>query len=510
MKQIFQPRNLLLISFIALKFVLQYFLISSEYELHRDEFLHLDQANHLAWGYRSVPPLSSLLSALIFLLGGSVFWVKFFPTLFGALTLFVVWKCIEQLKGNLFALCLGATGILISALLRLNMLYQPNSLDVLCWTSLYLMMISYVNSENRKWLYYAAIIFAIGFLNKYNIIFLLAGLFPAILISKQRKLLLKKDFYYSIFLGFVLILPNLLWQYNNNFPVFAHLKELSETQLINVNRWDFLKAQLLFFTGSLFIIAAGLIALLIYPPFQKFRFLFWSLLFTLSIFIWFKAKNYYAIGIYPIYIALGAVYLGNLLSSNRLKYLRALALAIPILFFIPLYRLAFPNKSPEYILQNPKRYQDTGQLRWEDGKTHALPQDYADMLGWKELARKTDSLYLTLPNPEETLVLCDNYGQAGAINFYTKKKIRAVSFNADYLDWFNLEQSYSNLIRVKEYEEIEAELKTNSPYFHKSTLADSIINQYAREYRTRIYVFTGAKIDINKRIHQEIEAKKKQ
>jgi 4-amino-4-deoxy-L-arabinose transferase-like glycosyltransferase len=119
----------------------------------------------------------SLLSAhcsqlLYFLLGGGVFWVKFFPALFGALTLFLVWKSIEQLKGNLFALCLGATGVLISALLRLNMLYQPNSFDVLCWTGFYFAIISYVTTENRKWLYYAAIIFALGFLNKYNIIFL--------------------------------------------------------------------------------------------------------------------------------------------------------------------------------------------------------------------------------------------------------------------------------------------------------------------------------------------------
>jgi hypothetical protein len=88
MKQIFRPGNLVLIGFIALKFFLQYFLISPEYELHRDEFLHLDQAHHPAWGYRSVPPFTSLISSLIFLLGGGVFWVKFFPALFGALTLF--------------------------------------------------------------------------------------------------------------------------------------------------------------------------------------------------------------------------------------------------------------------------------------------------------------------------------------------------------------------------------------------------------------------------------------
>src|SRR5690606_234240 len=97
----------------------------------RDEYLHLDLGQHLAWSYLSVPPVTSWISYIIYLLGNSIFWVKFFPALFGALTILVIWKTIEELKGNLFALVLGATCILFSALLRLNTLYQPNSLDVL-------------------------------------------------------------------------------------------------------------------------------------------------------------------------------------------------------------------------------------------------------------------------------------------------------------------------------------------------------------------------------------------
>ncbi|MGJ1415773.1 hypothetical protein [Sphingobacterium multivorum] len=55
----------ILIGLILLKFIIQYQLISPIYELQRDEFLHLDQANHLAWGYLSVPPLTSWTSYLI-------------------------------------------------------------------------------------------------------------------------------------------------------------------------------------------------------------------------------------------------------------------------------------------------------------------------------------------------------------------------------------------------------------------------------------------------------------
>ena len=114
-------KTIFLIGFIILKFVLQYVLINPEYELQRDEFLHLDQAHHLAWGYTSIPPVTSWISGIILLLGNSLFWIRFFPALFGALTIAVVWKAIEALQGNLFALILGATCVLLSALLRLNL-----------------------------------------------------------------------------------------------------------------------------------------------------------------------------------------------------------------------------------------------------------------------------------------------------------------------------------------------------------------------------------------------------
>lgn len=498
----------ILIGFIGLKFLLQYLLLSSDFELQRDEYLHLDQANHMAWGYLSVPPFTSWTSYIIQILGNSIFWIKFFPALYGALTIYIVWKAIEELGGNLFALTLGTTCVLFSALLRLNTLYQPNSFDVLSWTALYFILLKYIKTDDTKWLYFGATVFAIGFLNKYNIVFLLIGLLPSLLLTGHRKIFLKPTLYFAILLGLVLILPNLAWQYYNNFPVFQHLKELTKIQLVNVSRFDFLKNQLLFFIGSLIVIFSSFYAFLFYNPFKKYRLFFFSIIFTLIAFIYFKAKDYYAIGIYPIYIAFGSVFLADTLKDGWRKYLQPILIGVPLLLFIPMYNVAFPNKSPEYIIKHSANYKKLGMLRWEDGKDHSLPQDFADMLGWKELAQKIDSIYLSLPNKNNTLILCDNYGQAGAINFYSRQKLRAVSFNADYIDWFDLTKKYENLIRVKDAGEVDVELQETSPFFLNSTLADSITNQYAREFGAGIFVFTGAKIDIRQRIKNEIDEKK--
>jgi hypothetical protein len=52
-----------------------------------------------------------------------------------------------------------------------------------------------------------------------------------------------------------------------------------------------------------------------------------------------------------------------------------------------------------------------------------LPQFYADMFGWEELAKNVSKVYRSLPIEERkhTVVYCNNYGKAGAIEYYSKK-----------------------------------------------------------------------------------------
>lgn len=498
MKWNVQVEYLLLLFFILFKFWLQYHLIIPEYSLHRDEFLHLDQGQHLDWGYVSVPPVTAWISYVIYLLGNSVFWVKFFPALFGALTIVVVWKTIEALKGNLFALILGAVSVLFSVILRMNILYQPNSLDILLWTFFFYTIIQYINTENNKWLYIAGVAFAFGFLNKYNIIFLILGLLPAIFLTPQRKVFTNKHLYFALIPAVLIVLPNLIWQFQHVFPVIGHMKELKETQLENVDIGDFIKEQVLFFLGAFFVLIIGFIGFWKYKPFKEYKVFFWAFVLTMTIFIFFKAKPYYAIGLYPVLLAFGAVYTEVLLQGKWLKFLRPITIIIPVLLFVPMYQLAFPNVSPTYFKENPEDYQKLGMLEWEDGEEHDLPQDFADMLGWEELAQKTDKALETIGNTQNTMILCDNYGQAGAINFYSKNKsVKAVSFNADYINWFPLDTKIEKVILVKEVKN-KMQAKTNAQKrFGNVMTFDSIENKLAREYGTTIFILKNPKIDFN-------------
>ena len=90
-----------------LKFLLPYWIQHPAYEPHRDEFLYLAEAHHLAWGYLEVPPVMSVLAWVTNLMGESLFWIRFWPSLFGALTFLLVGRLILHLGGKRFALLLG-------------------------------------------------------------------------------------------------------------------------------------------------------------------------------------------------------------------------------------------------------------------------------------------------------------------------------------------------------------------------------------------------------------------
>ncbi|MDQ7949112.1 MAG: glycosyltransferase family 39 protein [Pedobacter sp.] len=494
-----QKKTLFLILFIALKMVLQFVVVNPIYELHRDEYLHLDQAHHLAWGFHSVPPLTSFFSYIIFQLGNSYFWIKFFPALFGALTIMMVWKTVNLLKGNLFACSLAAIALIFSPFLRINLLYQPNSFDVLSWTLVYYFLVRFVKENNYKWLYLAAVGFALGFLNKYNIIFCAVGLLPALLLSPLRRHLAKPQFYLALLLALLLISPNLIWQFQHNFPVFRHLKELNETQLVHVSRLDFLAEQFKFFLGSLIILVAAFIGFFNYRPFRPYRILALAYLFTLLVFVALRAKGYYALGLYPILIAFGSCYLGILTEKKRA--LRYVLMAIVLLLFVPVAWIALPLKTPGQYVRDAAAHRPFSEHRWEDGKYYPISQDFADMLGWEELAYKVDAAYRLQKDRSNLLVLCDNYGQAGAINYFTKNEgLIANSFNADYANWIDLSKPIHTVIWVME---AGSDSEKVNALFADVTVLGEVDYPYAREKGTKIMLLKAPRTDINALLKRE-------
>src|SRR5882672_4493700 len=128
-----------IIFFLAvLKFILPFVLQSQAYELQRDEYLYFQQGQHLALGYMENPPMLTWLAAISSMLGGSEFWIKFWPSFIGAGTLVVTCLITAEFGGRVFAQLIAGLSIIGGAFLRVHSLFQPNVLDIFFWTlSLY-------------------------------------------------------------------------------------------------------------------------------------------------------------------------------------------------------------------------------------------------------------------------------------------------------------------------------------------------------------------------------------
>ena len=491
-------KAIILYSFILLRFVIQYFAIGPEYDLDNDELLHLDLGKHLAWGYTSVPPVTAWISYIIIHLGNSVFWVKFFPALFGALTIVVVWKTIEELKGNLYALILGSVSVTFSILLATSVAFHPTTLDYLLWTVMFYAIIKFINSENNKWLWMVSLTFAFGFLNKYNIGFLVLGLLPAVLLTKHRKIFINKHFYLSLPVAFIIISPHLIWQYQNDFPAFYFLQTLANEQLVYLNPLDFLIEQFNYIAISFIVIPLAFISFFRYAPFKKFTIFFWTYLFTISIYLYLNAKPYYTLGLYPILLAFGAVYLEKLLSNGWLRnHLRPGVVLWPVLSFLLLHPVLLPVYSPGWIKQS----------EWAKTLTGGeLPPYFTSMLGWSELANIVDNAFDGISDKENTLIQCDWYGQAGAINYYSKQNYtEAVAIHADYINWFPLDKmEIKNIILVKHSRDTDKNREKEKPLFETISLVGEVKNVHSPEYGTRVYLLKGAKQSINEILRKEI------
>lgn len=496
----------ILLVFVALKLVLQFVLVNPIYELHRDEFLHLNQANHLAFGFISVPPLTSLFSKMIYLLGGDLFWVRFFPGLFGSLTVVFAWLIVEEIGGSLISKILVSCALVFSVLVRINILFQPNSFDILSWTMIFYLLIRYINTSHTKWLYWLAIIVALGLYNKYNLIFLLIGLLVGILFTSQRKLFSISTFYKALLLSFILILPNLIWQFDHGFPVIQHMKILKLNQLDNNSSSGFLKSQIMFFFGSLPLSLAALWAFIFYKPFKPYRIMGICFVFSLALFSFLKAKDYYAIGLYPALFAFGAVFIEKALVGKWKQVIVPFIFIFNLSVFIHIAKLVFPVLTPLEISQDKAAFEKMGLLRWEDGKNHTLPQDFADMIGWQEMADKSLKAYRMIPANEweNSLVFCDNYGQTGAINYYNRGKMpEAYSFNTDYIYWLPRIKEIKNILLVGHKPSQEV-----LDMFTGCKLVGVVENEFAREKNTEIYLLTGGNNQVTDTFYKMAEDRK--
>jgi len=469
----------------ALAKLLVHLLTASNYGFQRDAYLYLAQSQHLDWGFFSTPPLTAFITRLhTYIWGDSLLAVRLLPALVGAISIYLVGWLIKELKGGPMAQLIGLSAYFLSpAFLRPAALLQPTIFNHLFWLLAAIVVFRMIRRQDPRLILWMIPVLGLGWMAKYSIIFYGFALLCALIISRQRKLLWSPYLLLALVGGLLVILPNLIWQYQHNWPVISHMSELQETQLGNVLIKDFLFAQLFMHLPALPVWLGGLIWLIFKRKHREFRIFAWAFVLTLVLIILLKGKFYYTIAAYTILVVFGSLAWEQWItrSGRYLAYILLFLILSNGLFVLP---FSLPVYKPDRMVEYDQRILSLGMdmmLKWEDGQVHDLPQDYADMVGWDELGEKVWTFYESLQDSirAETGIYGEFYGCAGAMDYFRPDLSypEVYSFNDAYMEWIPREPHMEHLIYVGYsdriplyFEELQLVGRVEHPHFREKGL----------------------------------------
>jgi len=411
--------------------------LTSPYGVHRDEFLYLAMGEHLRILGMDFPPMIAILARVErALFGDALLAIRLFPAITAAGTILLAGAIAREFGGGRFAQVTAALVVAAHPLfLRPGNLFQPVVFDQFWWTLALFSLARLRRTADERWWIALGVAGGLGLLTKFSMLILGFGLLVALLLVWRESLKTRGPW---LALGIALAIgsPSLIGQLALGFPLAAQMRALQAQQLSHVTYWSFLGWQLLL-GPSVLLALAGLIALL-RPPLREFRVVGVACAAAFAAVFLLRGKGYYVGPVYPTLFAAGAVWLARLGAGAGAMLFQTAVLTAMLLFDAVILPIGLPVLPKERMARYAAAVGIAEATRTNQGRQLRLPQDYADMLGWPERAAMVAHVYDSLP-PEkraQAVIVGENYGEAGALDFYGPKLglPHAVSAAGSY--WF--------------------------------------------------------------------------
>ncbi len=485
----------LIIAFALVKLII-HFVANHHYGIHGDELYYIALSKHLQWGYLDNSPLIALIAKVsAWCFGNSTFAWRIVPSLISACTVGLVGLITRDLGGRHFAISVACLGMICSpALLATSYFLQPVAFDIFFWTLLSFMLIRFIQSQKPWYLHGAALTTGIGILNKYTIALYVIALILGLLFTPQRKLLNLDSLLKFFLICLAVSAPNLIWQFYHHFPVFNYLGIVSKHNMYP-GAGEFL-FQLAFFHGAGMAVWLAGFSYLLFDTKEigKYHFLAIAFLLVVVTLIVLHGKIYYSLGAFPVLFAVGGICWENMLQ--RFKYIPQAFICTLIVFTsliaLPVVLPVLPFNLTKVYIQLMRRYTTLTQpFQWDDGKLHSLPQFYADMLGWQELADKTANACKQISEGQwkQAVILTDAYAVAGALTFYLPANSpRVISADNSLLLWSPSTLSQDYVIYLSRESEATVSTLANSV-----KLSGTVTNADASVGGVSIYILNKPK-----------------
>ena len=133
------------------------------------------------------------------------------------------------------------------------------------------------------------------------------------------------------------------------------------------------------------------------------------------------SKSEYIAAAYPLLFAGGGVVIERL-GQRWGRAIPVAAGALLVAFGLVVVPLALPILPVEAYVRYARAL-GVAPSTAEAKKLAELPQFFADMHGWEELARNVSTAYLSIPEAERptTVAFVGNYGEAGALELFARR-----------------------------------------------------------------------------------------
>ncbi|MGV8039186.1 MAG: glycosyltransferase family 39 protein [Thermoanaerobaculaceae bacterium] len=395
------------------------------YGYFRDELYYIACSKHLAAGYVDQPPLSVFVMAgTRLVVGESVFAIRLVPALASALSVALVCLLARRLGGGTLAMTVGALGFLAAPqLLSFHTFFSMNSLDILLWLLALHALVGVIERRTtRAWLW-LGVVLGLGLLNKTSVLWLGAGIGAAIVLTDLRRELARPGPYLAAAVALAMFSPFLIWNHLNDWPHLEFMRNATAGKYSSLTRMRFLVDQVKGMNPFSYLVALpGLWRCLLHREGRRWRPLGFVFLVVLGILLANPhTKSEYAAAAYPVLFACGGVAFELL----RRPWRHAAAWGVTVLLVLSGAALA-PFAMPILPVESYIRYaraHGVAPATAEAKELSDLPQFFADMHGWEELARNVSGAYLTIPEAERatTVAFVHNYGEAGALELFARR-----------------------------------------------------------------------------------------
>ena len=332
-------------------------------------------------------------------------------------------------------------------------LLTTNCLEPNLWMGCAYFAILAVNWHNpRYWLWFG-VVAGIGLQEKYSIAVFGLGMVIGLLLTEQRRVFLNKWIWLGGAAAFLIFLPNILWNIHYHWP-FVQLMHA-----IRAEGRDVVLGPIAFFFQQTLLLdpitapiwLAGLFGLLFSKQLRPYRMLGWCYVVCLCRLrraarqeLLPRADLSHAAGrrrhrdsirtgstVNPVPRACN----GSSLRS-RFILLASGAHLVPI---------TVPVLSPERFIAYTKTLPFKLPVTEHSHARAPLPQWYSDQFGWKEIADETEVAWNRIPAAKraDCGIFAQDYGQAGAIDFFGRKQGLPGAMSGDRTYWLWGPRGYS-------------------------------------------------------------------